>query len=149
MDNVFARNAYNYDADSASKFTGLITTLPSLAQQQYKDECDINNIAKQFGLTGKLPQPVYLPTFGDFSEITDFQSALHAIQRAEASFMAMPSHIRERFNNDSQKFLEFTSDSRNAAEVRSLGLFKDAPTPPPSSPGPVNPTPLSPPETTP
>ncbi|QXP08628.1 MAG: internal scaffolding protein [Arizlama microvirus] len=148
MDNVFARNAYNYDTDAASKFTGLVTTLPSLAQQQYKDESDINTIAKNFGLTGKLPAPVYLPTFGDFSDVSDFQSALHAIQRANASFDAMPSHVRERFANDPQQFLEFTSDTRNAEELRKLGLFKDAPSPPPSKPGPVNPTPLSPPDTT-
>lgn len=141
----YSRNAYNYDTDLASESTGLVTTLPSLAQQQYKDECDINNIAKQFGLTGQLPPPVYLPTFGDFTEVTDFQSALHAIQRAEASFLAMPSHVRERFQNDSQKFLEFTSDARNASELRALGLFKDAPTPPAPQPGPVNPTPLTPP----
>lgn len=142
---MFARNGYNYDSDLASKSTGLVTTLPSLAQQQYKDETDINTIARQFGLTGVLPNPVYLPTFGDFSEITDFQSALHAIQRAEASFLAMPSHVRERFSNDSQKFLEFTSDSRNAEELRALGLFRDAPSPPVPQPAPVNPTPLTPP----
>lgn len=146
--NHFARNPYNYDGDSASVMTGLVTTEPSLAQQQYKDETDINNIAKQFGLTGKLPTPVYLPTFGDFSEVTDFQTALHAIQRAEASFLAMPSHVRERFQNSSQKFLEFTSDSRNADELRSLGLFRDAPSPPTPVPGVVNPTPLSPQDTT-
>jgi len=147
--NTFTRNALNYDTDTASKLTGLVTTLPSLAQQQYKDETDINNIAKQFGLTGKLPTPVYLPTFGDFSEVSDFQTALHAIQRAEASFLAMPAHVRERFGHNSQRFLEFTSDSRNAEELRSLGLFRDAPSPPPSTPGPVNPTPLSPPDQTP
>lgn len=147
MDKTFTRNPYNYDTDQASYMTGLVTTLPSLAQQQYKDETDINTIAKQFGLTGKLPTPVYLPTFGDFSEVNDFQSALHAIQRAEASFLAMPAAVRERFGNSSQRFLEFTSDSRNADELRALGLFRDAPTPPTPGPGPVNPTPLSPPDT--
>lgn len=141
---TFARNAYNYDTDLASEATGLVTTLPSLAQQQYKDECDINTIARNFGLTGKLPMPVYLPTFGDFSEVEDFQSALHTIQRAEASFQAMPSHVRERFRNDPQKFLEFTSDVRNADEIRALGLFKDAPPVTPPQPSPPNPTPVVP-----
>lgn len=146
---IFTRNALNYDTDAASKFTGLVTTEPSLAQQQFKEEADINTIVKQYGITGKLPGPVYLPTFGDFSEVTDFQTALHAIQRAEASFQAMPAHVRERFNNDSQKFLEFTSDSRNSEELKSLGLFRDAPSPTPVKPGPVNPTPISPPDTPP
>lgn len=142
---MFSRNPYNYDTDSASTATGLVTTEPSLTQQQHKDEVDINTIARNFGLTGKLPMPVYLPTFDDFSEVEDFQSALHTIQRAEASFQAMPSHVRERFNNDPQKFLTFTSDSRNADEIRALGLFKDAPSPPPPAPNIPLPTPVAPP----
>lgn len=142
---TLARNPYNYDQDHASETTGLVTTLPSLAQQQFKDEVDINTIARNFGLTGKLPTPTYLPTFDDFTEVEDFQSALHAIQRAEASFHAMPSHVRERFQNNSQKFLEFTSDSRNAAELKALGLFRDAPVPPTPQPSPVNPSPITPP----
>ncbi|QXP08642.1 MAG: internal scaffolding protein [Arizlama microvirus] len=141
---MFARNPYNYDTDEASQATGLVTTEPSLTQQQHKDEVDINTIARNFGLTGKLPQPVYLPTFADFSDIGDFQTALHQIQRAEASFQAMPSHVRERFQNDPQRFLEFTSDSRNADELRALGLFKDAPVPPKPRPAVPNPTPVLP-----
>lgn len=140
---MFVRTPYNYDADRASFDTALVMTLPSLTQQQHKDECDINNIARNFGLTGKLPTPVYLPTFGDFTEVEDFQSALHVIQRAEASFMAMPSNVRERFNNNPQKFLEFTSDSRNADELRALGLFKDAPPVPVPQPTVALPTPIA------
>jgi len=142
---IHARNPYNYDTDQASKTTGLVTTEPSKTQQQFKEETDINTIARNFGLTGQLPQPVYLPTFGDFTEVSDFQSALHAIQRAEASFLAMPSHVRERFQNNSQKFLEFTSDSRNAAELQALGLFRDAPPVAPPQPSLPTPTPVSPP----
>lgn len=140
----FARNPYNYDTDLASETTGQLNEEPSVTQQQFKEECDINTIAKNFGLTGTLPTPVYLPTYGDFTEVEDFQSALHAIQRAEASFMAMPSNVRERFNNNPQKFLDFTSDSRNADELRSLGLFRDAPSPPVPQPSVPNPTPVTP-----
>lgn len=142
---MFARNPYNYDTDVASASTGLVTTEPSLAQQQWKDECDINTIAKQFGLTGKMPQAVYLPTFGDFTEVSDFQTALHTIQMAEASFLAMPAHVRERFNNDPQRFLEFTSDARNAAEIAALGLTKTAPPVVPPAPSMPNPTQTAPP----
>lgn len=141
---MFARNPYNYDTDLASADTGLVTTEPSMTQQQHKDEVDINTIARNFGLTGQLPRPVYLPTFADFSEVEDFQSALHTIQRAENSFYAMPSRVRERFQNDPQKFLEFTSDSRNADEIRALGLFKDAPVVVPPAPAVPTPTPITP-----
>ncbi|WNK14181.1 MAG: internal scaffolding protein [Microvirus sp.] len=140
----FARNGYNYDVDFASQTTSLLMTEPSLTQQSFKDECDINVIVEQFGITGKLPTAVYMPTFDDFTEVVDFQTALEQIQRAEASFMAMPANVRERFANDSQKFLEFTSDSRNAEEAKALGLFKDAASPSLPIPNIPNPTPITP-----
>lgn len=141
-----SRTPTNYDMDGASFATGWTTDLPSLTQQQFKDECDINTIVKQFGLTGKLPEAgsVYAPTFGDFTEIEDFQSALHALQRASDAFMELPASVRERFNNDPARLVEFCSDARNADEIRALGLSKDAPPVPPKTPDPVNPTPSSP-----
>lgn len=138
------RNPFNYDADAVSKSTGLVMTMPSLAQQQFKDEVDINTIAKQFGLTGQLPAPVYQPMFGDFTEVTDFQSALHQIQVAEASFAALPAAVRERFRNDAQKFVEFCSDERNREEWKALGLSREVPPPAPALPDPVNVTPSAP-----
>lgn len=136
---MFVRNPFNYDVDAASDETALHMTMPSLAQQQFKDEVDINNIARSFGLTGRLPSPVFMPTFEDFLDVEDFQSALHAIQRADASFHAMPAKVRERFMNDPTKFVEFCSDPRNREEAAGLGLLRDAPVPTPPAPDPVNP----------
>ncbi|WNK14372.1 MAG: internal scaffolding protein [Microvirus sp.] len=145
--NIPSRNPYNYDTDYASQATSLLTTEASLTQQQFKDEADINTIAERFGLTGKMPEAVYQPTFGDFTGVTDFQTALHAIQVADASFLAMPSAIRERFQNDSQAFVAFCSDERNAEEFKTLGLTKQAPPVPPTLPSLPTPTPIQPPST--
>lgn len=139
-----SRTIFNYDTDEVSLSTGWTTTQPSLTQQQFKDECDINTIAKNFGLTGQLPPPVYAPTYGDFTEVEDFQGALHAIQRASASFMELPANVRERFNNDPARFVDFCSDARNAPEMATLGLSRSAAPPAPKPPDPVNPTPSSP-----
>lgn len=136
---MYSRTPNNYDPDEVSLASGLVMTQPSLAQQQFKDETDINTIARKFGLTGNLPTPVRLPTFGDFTDVSDFQSALHAIQSAQASFDAMPSAVRERFRNDPQAFVAFCSDSRNADELRSLGLANNVPPVVPKPPDPVNP----------
>lgn len=138
------RTPFNYDVDGASLATAWSTSQPSMTQQQFKDECDINTIVKQFGLTGKLPSAVYAPTFGDFTEIEDFQSALHALQRASDSFMELPANVRERFNNDPARLVEFCSDERNREEMKALGLSRSAPPVPPKVPDPVNPTPASP-----
>jgi len=129
----FVRTAYNFDSDAVSLATGFSSDLPSLTQQQFKEECDINNIALRFGLTGQMPVGVRMPTYGDFTGVEDYQSALDAIMSAERSFMQLPPQVRERFGNDPQAFVAFCSDPANKDEAQALGLV-DAPTEPPKAP---------------
>jgi len=103
--------------DNATHFEG-----ESMAIQSQRDEADINTIVKNFGVTGQLPQGIRMPTYGDFYGANDYQSALAAIAEADASFMAMPANVRERFGNDPQQFLEFCADYGNIEEMRKLGL---------------------------
>jgi len=119
---VFVRNEYNYDMDEASVEAGLECKDDSLAVQSQRDEADINTIVRRFGLSGELPQGVRAPTYGDFEDIVDFQSAMNAVRGAEESFMAMPAEVRSRFGNDPQAFVEFCSDEANLDEMRKLGL---------------------------
>lgn len=95
---------------------------PTLAQQQFKDDADINVLLERFKVTGQLPEGIRIPTYGDFSDIVDFRSANDAIRRATASFMDLPANLRARFQNDPQVFLEFCSDKENLPELRKLGL---------------------------
>lgn len=97
---------------------------PSLAQQAFKDEVDINVILEKYKITGVMPASVRLPEYGDFSHVQDYRSALEAINRARDDFMTLPPGIRSRFENDPQKFLEFCSNPQNATELASLGLAK-------------------------
>lgn len=131
-----------YDVDQASLSSALCTPEPTRTQQQFKDEVDINNIAKNFGMTGKLPQGVRMPTFGDFTEVEDYQTALNAARWAQHSFMQMPAEVRLRFENNPQAFLAFCSDSNNREEAIKLGLVAAPPvsatvTPPPEAPKPM------------
>lgn len=141
---MFVRTMFNYDPDQASFLTAWRSDQPSMTQQQFKDECDINTIVRQFGLTGKLPAAIYAPTYGDFTGVEDFQSSLHAIQRATDAFMQLPALARERFGNDPQAFVAFCSDPRNADEMKALNLSRTAPPPEPVVPSPTTPTPTSP-----
>lgn len=126
MEKPFVRSAYNYDMDEASVESGLTCPEPSLAKQEYAEESDINTIVEQFGLTGQLPQGLEAPTFGDFTGVDDYQSALNAIMEAEAAFMEMPANVRSRFENNPQLFVEFCSDEANREEATKLGLvFKN------------------------
>lgn len=121
------RSAYDGVNDIASYTTALHCLDPSLAVQSEKDEADINTIVKRFRVTGELPQSVRAPTFADFTDVFDFQSAQNALIEARESFMAMPADVRKRFNNDPQLFVEFCSDGENVEEMRKLGLVDPVP----------------------
>ena len=122
----FLRSAYNYNRDLVSLLTGLECQDPSRAQQQFAEESDINVIVQRFGLTGQLPQNVRMPTYGDFTGITDFQTAANAIRAAEEAFMAMPADVRTEFGNDPARFVDFCSDETNRARAEKLGLLDPA-----------------------
>lgn len=126
MSDVFIRNPYNYPGEFVSRATGLdCSGDPVLTKQEMRDECDINVIVARFGLTGRMPQSVRLPSYGDFTGVLDFRSALEAVRSAESSFMELPAKVRERFANDPQRFLEFCQDPANTDEARRLGLLAD------------------------
>lgn len=124
MGKVFLRTEFNYDMDAASVESGLACKDESLAQQQFAEESDINVIVERFGLNGELPANPVMPQYGDFSQVTDFQTAMNAVIRAQADFMQLPAKVRSRFDNDPQKLLEFVSDDANLDEARVLGLLK-------------------------
>lgn len=119
---AFIRTPFNYDMDQASLETGIVNLEPSLTQQQFADECDINTIVKRFGLTGQLPDNPRLPTYGDFTGVTDFQTALNAVRAAEEDFLALPGAIRAEFDNDPQKLLRAVEDPEQQAKLIRLGL---------------------------
>jgi phage internal scaffolding protein len=129
---VFLRTPYNYDTMQASNESALECLDESLAQQNAKDESDINTIVRRFGLTGELPSNVRAPQYGDFSAATDYHSAMNAVLAANEAFMKLPAHIRTRFDNDPGAFVDFCSDEKNREEAKSLGLIVGPPSEPTS-----------------
>ena len=123
---VFLRTAYNYDKDAASNESGLACEEPSLAQQHFKDECDINNILRQFNITGLLPESPLSPRYGDFTGIGDYHTALNRVIAAQDEFEALPAQIRARFDNDPAQLIEFLENSDNRPEAEELGLVEKA-----------------------
>ena len=101
-DGVQFRSPFSYDVEAASNETAYVETMPSLAVQSMAEEADLNFLLKRFGVTGKMPDVVRLPNYGDFSHITDFRSAMDAVLSAEDDFMELPADIRARFQNNPQ-----------------------------------------------
>jgi phage internal scaffolding protein len=111
---------------------------PSLALQSMADECDINHIMRRFELTGELPfntntRPA---SYGDFTQLTDYQSSLNLVIQAEEAFMSLPAVVRDRFNNGPSRLIDFVSNDANYEEAKRLGLLDvvDTPTAPASAP---------------
>jgi len=126
------RNPLNYDKDQASLETGLACEPPSMTQQQFKDESDINTIVKRFGITGQLPAPVRMPSYEDFSSVGDYQSALNAVRASGEAFMTLPAAVRARFGHEPGALLDFLENPANRDEAVKLGLV--VPPAPPAEP---------------
>lgn len=124
MAKVFLRTEFNYDMNEASVESGLKCEDPSMAQQQFLEESDINTIVERFGLTGEMPAMPSMPVYGDFTEVNDFQSAMNAVLVAQGQFMELPAKVRARFGNDPQQLLEFIANDDNRKEAEVLGLVK-------------------------
>lgn len=123
----FVRNPYNYDMYKVSDETGLKCEDKSLAQQHMKDECDINVIVERFGVTGSVPVAPIEPSYGDFSGVGDYHTALNKIKAADSAFMALPAKIRARFDHDPNALLNFLNNEQNRDEAIQLGLIDGKP----------------------
>lgn len=142
-----------YGNELVNPVTGEITYPPSMTKQEFKKQCDINNIIKEFTLTGQIQhinaaaaQGAYL----DLPDSVDYQDHLHAIMRAEDAFASLPAQIRDRFQGDPAKFLAFVQDPANADELIKLGIREAPPREPAQAPAPEPaPAPTPPPSQTP
>ena len=120
----------------------------SKTQQEFKDECDINMIIDKFGpdlSSGANRQP----TFGDFTAVDDFQSAMELVADAQYQFDTLPAALRKRFDNDPNAFIEWF-DQASPDELKEAGLINEplvvapAPAEPGATPAPVPPEPTPP-----
>lgn len=68
--------------------------------------------------------------YADISEAPDYITALNIVARAQGQFEALPSEVRDRFNNDPGKFLAFANDVKNKEEMIKMGLRKPDPVAP-------------------
>lgn len=96
---------------------------PTLTEQHHKDECDINNIMSKFSSNPSLifADPSAL-NYSDVSEHVDYHSALNYVRRIDDMFLQIPANIREKFDNDPQKFVDFMNDENNLGTMQELGL---------------------------
>lgn len=97
-----------------------------MTEQHHKDECNINNILKKYDQTGLLSHVQTMEAmYGDMTG-DDYKTAMDMILTMRDQMDAMPSHIRKRFENSPQKFLEFMENPDNRDEAIKLGIINSA-----------------------
>lgn len=94
----------------------------SMTKQSHKDECNINKIVNKYMRTGQIDNLMKNPPNYMYCTSETFQESLNIIDTAQKMFDDMPSQIRNKFENDPAKFLDFVQNPENLNEMRSLGL---------------------------
>ena len=95
---------------------------PSITQQQFREQADINEIMKKYKKTGDWPQSVSRGAFMDTTNLPSYQEALDVVRAAESAFIELPAKVRRRFDNNPQELISFLEDPKNNQEAINLGL---------------------------
>lgn len=144
----------DFDGRLAHPVTGeLLPPQPSMTKQSFLEECDINNIVRDFtahGMVTHINEKAAQGAFVDLPDSLDYQQALEIARAGQQAFDVLPAHVRKRFDNDPEKFLEFMGNPDNQEEMIKLGLatriVTEGPPAPPPNPAPEPPAPPVPPK---
>lgn len=105
--------------------------LPSLTQQQFAKEADINFLLDRYAKTGTFYSPLDMgqrvprtPMFEDISELPDITEAYNAVVQAQSIFGALPAKTRLLFGNDCAAFVRFAQDPSNYDKCVEMGVFE-------------------------
>lgn len=109
---------------------------PSLTQQHFAKDADLNTIVKRYGITdGAIPPAALNPEyFGDFTDAVDFREHLDRVKNAEDRFNALPADLRAQFGNDMVQLHDWVMNPANAEEAVTLGLLQKQEKLPPPTP---------------
>lgn len=97
------------------------TAVPSMTRQEFKEECDINELMRRYKTSG-IPLPQRPPQFLDVTEVPSLMEARNIIIAAETAFMSLSAEVRETFGNDPARFVAFAQDPENLDQMRKWNL---------------------------
>ncbi len=89
-------------------------------KQSFRDETDINKILKRAQKSGTISHlNRYEARYGDFAGFDFFEAQMKLIQGREI-FDALPSEIRNEFNQSQAEFFDYVNDPANVKRVGEL-----------------------------
>ena len=93
-------------------------------QQQFAEQCDVNNIIAKYRKTGSIThvRNAQAGVYADLTELPSLEEAQKVMIVAREAFEQVPAKIRNRFGHDPQQFIEFLSNPENNEEAIKLGL---------------------------
>lgn len=96
----------------------------SMTKQSMKDECDINNILRQYQMTGVISHVNEAePQYAELPDPVEYQDALNQVQAAEAAFYRLPQAVRERYGNDPAGLLQALANPAEAGFLQEQGIL--------------------------
>lgn len=96
----------------------------TLVEQGGREDCDINRVMAKIYRGEFQDKTMNRGMYGDFSNVTDYQTAKMQLLAAEATFSMLPAEIRKRFDNSPEKVLAFIDDPKNMDECIQMGLLE-------------------------
>lgn len=69
-----------------------------VTRQEFKQDADLNYMLSRLGVT----QPRGTPTFGEWDDSIDLQTALASVREAQEAYSRVPQEIRDRFTSMEQ-----------------------------------------------
>lgn len=96
------------------------TTGETMAQQNAKEDTDINKIVERYQ-KGIVPT-TKVPVFGNTPSLS-FHEMLNKVMDIDNAFEDLPAKVRVRFRNDPYQLLRFIEDKKNWPEAVKLGLM--------------------------
>lgn len=97
-------------------------TRPGRTKQEFKNDCDVNQILQRFTRTGTVPGTFVRPQFLDCTSVPDLQQSLHIMKDAENAFLRLPATVRKHFDNNALEFVNFALNPDNVEQLREWGI---------------------------
>ncbi len=118
-----AKNKDRFGRDRAHFQT--MNDKPSETVQSDAHLADINQIMRRFANQGMDVLDAAEMQFGDVSDFGDYQQVMQEARRAEETFLALPSKVREVFNHDVGTWLDTAHDADKRQKLVEKGFLVD------------------------
>lgn len=92
--------------------------------QSHKDDCNINKIIAHHDKTGLIRHVATANLEYTDAPNIDFHEAMNVVAEGKSQFELLPSGIRNKFENNIGKYMDFIHDPKNIEEATELGIFK-------------------------